>query len=69
MKTTTATVSHPDLKNSELHHPLKNEPGEKGDQDHAESDGNLSRKGEKTVEDNDSDTGIADALRDAVKND
>lgn len=68
MKTTTATVSHPDLKNSELHHPLKNEPGEKGDGDHADTDGNLSGKKEQTVEENDADTAIADALREELKN-
>lgn len=60
-------VSYPDLRGSEQHHDLKNQPGEKGDKDHAETDGELSKENAKAVKSSDSDTQLADALRDVSK--
>ncbi|WP_044025147.1 hypothetical protein [Roseobacter litoralis] len=64
MKKTSQTVSHPDLKGSEQHHPLKNRDGEKGDSDHAKSDEVLTGDTAKKVKETDADTQIADQLRD-----
>ncbi|WP_295313842.1 hypothetical protein [Roseobacter sp.] len=69
MKTVSQTVSYPDLKGSEQHLPLKNQPGEKGDKDHAESDAKMSDETEKTVDESGSETQIADAFRDLKKDD
>lgn len=56
-------VSYPDLKGSEQHFDLKNQPGEKGDKDHAASDETLKGKAADTVKSSDADTQMADAMR------
>ena len=56
-------VSHPDLNGSEQHLPVKNQPGEKGDKDHAETDATLDADTAKTVASSDAKTQIADELR------
>lgn len=53
-----------DLKGSEQHADLKNQPGEKGDPDHAEGDGQLTGDLAKQVNESDADTQIADELKD-----
>ncbi|MEL6516338.1 MAG: hypothetical protein AAFQ39_01385 [Pseudomonadota bacterium] len=63
------TVSYPDLKGSEQHHDLKNQPGEDGDPDHADTDGALSPELEEVVESTDASTQIADKLKRAVDDD
>jgi len=64
-------VKHPDLKNSELHHPLKNQPGEKGDAQHAdgEGDGAVSPDIAKTIEEQKDGSAMAAAFKDAVSDD
>ena len=69
MKTTSQTVSYPDLKGSEQHHPLKNQEGEKGDSDHAKSDVKMTEDTADAVQSSDAETQIADALRDLVDED
>ncbi|WP_227272115.1 hypothetical protein [Roseobacter weihaiensis] len=64
MTTQSQKVSHPTLKGAEQHLPLKNQPGEKGDKDHAETNETLSDEAAKTVDASDAETQIADALRD-----
>ncbi|MBY4892864.1 hypothetical protein KUL25_08820 [Rhodobacteraceae bacterium N5(2021)] len=66
---TQPTVKHPDLKNSELHHDLKDQPGDAEDPDHADGDTQASDKIEKAVTESDDDTQIADALKRAVSDD
>lgn len=39
MSNTEKTVKYPNLRGSEQHHDLKNQPGEKGDPDHMNDDG------------------------------
>lgn len=58
-------VKHPDLKGSEQHHDLKGNPGEKGDDDHAKTEGTLDGNAAKTVDKSDADTQIAEELRQA----
>lgn len=67
MKANSTPVKYPDLKGSEQHHNLKNQPGEQGDQDHASSDAKLTEETSQTVQKSDADTQIADALRDLTK--
>ena len=70
MVSTKIEVKYPDLKNSELHHDLKNQPGENGDPDHAEDgDGKLPSDIEQAVKDGEGDNAIAAELKDAVDND
>lgn len=74
MTTKSQKVSHPALKGAEQHHPLKNQPGEKGDKDHMqkdhiETDETLSDEAAKAVEASDAETQIADALRDLADKD
>lgn len=56
-----------DLKGSAQHHKLKNQPGEKGDDDHNESDDAPADDLKTAVADVEADTELADALRDAVE--
>ncbi len=44
MPKTEKTVKHPELKGSDQHHDLKNQPGEKGDQDHAKDGDKVKNK-------------------------
>lgn len=56
-----------DLKGAEQHHKLKNQPGEKGDPDHASDDGGSSDQLDDAVEDGDDDTAVGSALKKAVE--
>lgn len=51
------------MKNSELHHKLKNQPGEKGDE------GELSPEVQRTIENAKSETQLAEELKTAVEKD
>ena len=64
MKTQATPVKYPDLTGSEQHLPLKNQPGEAADADHAESSETLDEETSKQVQRSDDKTQIADALRD-----
>lgn len=55
-----------DLNGSSQHHHLKNQPGEKGDSDHQDTDTSAADDLKHAVAGTNSDTGIADALRGAV---
>lgn len=54
------------MKGSEQHHDLKNQPGEKADEDHAKSDGTASDELTDAIDSADADTQIADKLRKAA---
>ncbi|WP_044006681.1 hypothetical protein [Jannaschia sp. CCS1] len=60
-----------DTDGADLHHGLKNQPGEKGDADHATSDAtpaeDIDASLKEAVADVDDDTAIASALKKAVK--
>ncbi|WP_306115546.1 MULTISPECIES: hypothetical protein [unclassified Roseovarius] len=58
-----------DLKGSKQHHDLKNRPGEAGDPNHAENDGELSDEVASAIAEGEGDTQIADALREAAEKD
>lgn len=64
MKPRSTPVKYPDLNGSEQHAPLKNQPGEAADSDHAESDEMLDDEIARQVKGSDAKTQIADALRD-----
>ena len=64
MKTRTTPVKYPDLKGPGQHFPLKNQPGEAADADHAESNETLDEETSNQVERSDDKTQISDALRD-----
>lgn len=59
------------MKNSELHHKLKNQPGEKGDEAHTRPDkeGELSPEVQRTIENAKSETQLAEELKTAVEKD
>ncbi len=57
------------LKGAEQHHDLKNQPGEKGDPDHTETDGTLPEDVEAAIKNAEADNEMAAALKDAVKKD
>jgi hypothetical protein len=60
-----------DLKGSEQHHDLKNQPGEHGDPDHADgadkTDGETVETVKEAVDGKDKKNAMSDALKDAVK--
>ncbi|MCI2394029.1 hypothetical protein [Aliiroseovarius sediminis] len=55
------------LKGSSQHHKLKNQPGEKGDEDHNKSDDTPADDLKDTVAEVEADTELAEAMRDAVE--
>lgn len=55
------------FKGSEQHHDLKNQPGEKGDADHASGDGEADKTIAKAVKGRSADSAVSAALKDAVK--
>lgn len=61
---TDQSITPMDLKGSEQHLPLKNDPGKDGDPDHTATDAEMTDDMAKTVRKSGSDTQIADALRD-----
>lgn len=62
------TESYPTKGGNALHLPLKDDPGRKGDPDHAESDAEMSDEMARRVRSSDGDTQIGDALRDIADN-
>ncbi|WP_424968871.1 hypothetical protein [Dinoroseobacter sp. S375] len=54
------------LEGSDMHHNLKNRPGEKGDADHAVSDAEPSDELVQAVQEADGDGPVAEALRKAT---
>ena len=57
------SITPMDLKGSQQHLPLKNEPGNSGDPTHADSETEMTDDMAKTVRKSGADTQIADALR------
>ena len=55
------------FKGSEQHHGLKNQPGEKGDPDHARGDATSDPQINKAVKGVENDNAVSDALKDALK--
>jgi len=57
------------LKGAQLHHDLKNQPGADADPNHADADVSQEAKEavKKAMSDEDAESAIADALKDAVK--
>ena len=52
---------------SEQHHNLKNQPGEKGDPDHAHGDESSDQQIKKTVKESEEDNAVSAALKEAVE--
>jgi len=55
-----------DLKGSEQHHDLKNQPGEKGDPDHADAKGEAGDTVKSALKGKDEKTAMSAALKDAA---
>lgn len=58
-----------DLKNSKLHHALKNRPGKSADETHAQSDDDTGLPGDvkSAIKSGDDTTQLADELKSAIK--
>lgn len=66
MKRDSHPVKHDDLEGSEQHHRLKNDPGRKGKDGHADDGTSAGPEMREAVDSSEADTQLADALREAA---